>query len=456
MATSAELPVAASANSWRVPSGAVGVAAGSGITISSGVGKENAAATGFWSLLDDCLSDDAALHPSEQPQPHPEPNGKRQRNDPTAPTTVSVPATPPVEEPNPESVAITGAAPERTGAKPPSATPDEAGQESSAIPELAFAARLVPAAPAVPAAPLLAAASVPKPPNRPDAAGIEATESSGKIAGNSPGVGSALSGGKAGNGGFQAMVLAKHRIAEDEAESNEPAQAENTGSGDNPRGPAPVPGAMVSGKPNPVPACAAVPQGSPQSSPSSNGPAAAGVGNGPGSGMPPAALISTPRPANQEAQPANPAPAPETPLHVSAVETPEPPAQPVSHDVSLHLADGQNSVDIRMAERAGEIRVTVHTPDRDLADSLRADLPDLVGRLRQSGFQAEAWRPPAAAQPDGDRRGGPDARSSQHQSPGARKDGRQTPSGQQQQQKNQTRWAGEWNSTLDPVQESSI
>jgi hypothetical protein len=138
------------------------------------------------------------------------------------------------------------------------------------------------------------------------------------------------------------------------------------------------------------------------------------------------------------------------------VEIPEPPAQPVSHDVSLHFADGQNSVDIRMAERAGEIRVTVHTPDRDLADSLRADLPDLVGRLRQSGFQAEAWRPSAPAQPEGDRRDGSDVRSSEHQSPGARKDGRQTPSEQQQQRKNQTRWAGEWNSTLDPTQESTI
>ena len=52
-------------------------------------------------------------------------------------------------------------------------------------------------------------------------------------------------------------------------------------------------------------------------------------------------------------------------------ETAEPAAQPATRDVSLHLADGDSSVDIRMAERAGEIRVTVHTPDRDLANSMR-------------------------------------------------------------------------------------
>jgi len=132
-------------------------------------------------------------------------------------------------------------------------------------------------------------------------------------------------------------------------------------------------------------------------------------------------------------------------------EAPEPAAQPASRDVSLHLADGDSSVDIRMAERAGEIRVTVHTPDRDLADSLRADLPDLVGKLRQSGFQAEAWRPTAGTLSDTGRRSTSDASPSQEQSSGNRKDGRQRPP-QQQQPKNQSRWAGEWKSSLEPAQ----
>jgi hypothetical protein len=137
----------------------------------------------------------------------------------------------------------------------------------------------------------------------------------------------------------------------------------------------------------------------------------------------------------------------------ASLEPPEPAAQPVSRDVSLHLADGESRVDIRMAERAGEIRVTVHTPDRELANSLRADLPDLVGKLRQSGFQAEAWRPAATAEPDAGRRSGSDGSPSQEQSPGGRKEGRQQQP-EQQQSKKQSGWAGAWKSSLDPAQES--
>ena len=132
---------------------------------------------------------------------------------------------------------------------------------------------------------------------------------------------------------------------------------------------------------------------------------------------------------------------------------PEPPLPtPAPRDVSLRLADGQRSVDIRMAERAGEIHVMVHTPDRDLANSLRGDLPDLVGKLRQSGFQAETWRPAPAQQADSGRWSGADdfSGSSHQHSAGHPRDGRQ-----QQQQQDQPRWAGEWNTSLDPAQETS-
>jgi hypothetical protein len=130
-----------------------------------------------------------------------------------------------------------------------------------------------------------------------------------------------------------------------------------------------------------------------------------------------------------------------------------PPAPPVSHDVSLRLADGQNNVDIRMSERAGEIRVMVHTPDGNLANSMRSELPDLVGKLRQAGYQAETWRPAAPPQTDGERRSGADSSPQQHWA-GGRRDGRQQQ--QQQQQQNQPRWVGEWNMSFDPGQESSI
>jgi len=119
------------------------------------------------------------------------------------------------------------------------------------------------------------------------------------------------------------------------------------------------------------------------------------------------------------------------------------------------LGDGPNSVDIRMAERAGEIRVSVHTPDHELANAMRADLPDLLGKLRQSGFQAEAWRP-AGNNQTADRMGPPSGRSSPHQSYNGRKDGRQPGQQQQQQSRHRSRWAEEWKSRIDPAQESAL
>ncbi len=165
--------------------------------------------------------------------------------------------------------------------------------------------------------------------------------------------------------------------------------------------------------------------------------------NIPGDGVPAAADRESPTGSTAEAKETVPA---------RPVEPEPPPAPPVSHDVSLRLADGPNNVDIRMSERAGEIRVMVHTADGNLANSMRNELPDLVGKLRQTGYQAETWRPAAPPQTDGERRNGADSSGQQH-SAGARRDGRQQ---QQQQQQNQPRWVGEWNMSLDPGQESSI
>jgi hypothetical protein len=140
----------------------------------------------------------------------------------------------------------------------------------------------------------------------------------------------------------------------------------------------------------------------------------------------------------RETEPARPAPP----------DPPQPPATP--RDVSLRLADGERSVDLHMMDRGGEIRVMVHTPDRDLASSLRSDLPDLVSKLRQNGFQAESWRPAASSEtPDsGQRHGGGDFSSaSQHGSADNRREHRQQP------KPDQPRWAGEWNASTGLVSE---
>jgi len=147
-------------------------------------------------------------------------------------------------------------------------------------------------------------------------------------------------------------------------------------------------------------------------------------------------------------------PAPASLVRSAAAAPAEPAALPASRDVSLHLANGGSSVDIRMAERGGEIKVTVHTPDHDLANFLRSDLPDLVGKLRQSGVQAEVWRPTGATQSDAGHRSAADSAPFQDHQSGARRDGRQKQSEPEQPNKDRSRWSGEWQASLEPVQES--
>jgi hypothetical protein len=147
-------------------------------------------------------------------------------------------------------------------------------------------------------------------------------------------------------------------------------------------------------------------------------------------------------------------PAPSSVVRAPAVVPAAPAAPPASRDVSLHLTSSGSSVDIRMAEHAGEIKVTVHTPDHDLANFLRTDLPDLVGKLRQGGVQAEVWRPAGGTQSDAAHRGAADASPFQDHQSGARRDGRQKQSQQEQPNKDRSRWSGEWQSSLDPVRES--
>jgi hypothetical protein len=63
-------------------------------------------------------------------------------------------------------------------------------------------------------------------------------------------------------------------------------------------------------------------------------------------------------------------------------------------DISLQVAQsGAQKVEIRVVQQSGELRVAVRTGDSDLAHGLQQGLSDLVGRLQETGFRAEAWRP---------------------------------------------------------------
>jgi hypothetical protein len=70
------------------------------------------------------------------------------------------------------------------------------------------------------------------------------------------------------------------------------------------------------------------------------------------------------------------------------------PAQPISISVS---SGNDQKVEIRLMERAGEILVSVRTPDQTLAHSLRDDLGTLTGKLNQSGYSTEAFASPGSA-----------------------------------------------------------
>ena len=66
--------------------------------------------------------------------------------------------------------------------------------------------------------------------------------------------------------------------------------------------------------------------------------------------------------------------------------------------LSLQIA-WHAAIDIRVAQRAGQMQVTVHTADPALQANLRQDLPQLVQSLDRAGFNAETFvqRPMAVA-----------------------------------------------------------
>jgi len=61
------------------------------------------------------------------------------------------------------------------------------------------------------------------------------------------------------------------------------------------------------------------------------------------------------------------------------------------------MSAGDGRVDVRVTDRAGEVRVEVRTPDIRLAGALRADLPELAARIEQTGYHAETWQPLASS-----------------------------------------------------------
>jgi hypothetical protein len=74
-----------------------------------------------------------------------------------------------------------------------------------------------------------------------------------------------------------------------------------------------------------------------------------------------------------------------------------------AHSITVRVTDASDQrVDLKITDRAGELKVAVRSADPNLAGSLRENLGDLVHRLEQNGLRAETWQP-AQSPSDGPR-----------------------------------------------------
>jgi hypothetical protein len=115
-----------------------------------------------------------------------------------------------------------------------------------------------------------------------------------------------------------------------------------------------------------------------------------------------------------------------------------------AREISLRLVQPESpSVDIRVVDRAGSVRVAVRTGDANLTQNLQSGLSDLVHRLERRGFEAEVWAPHSSnvnssqnirSSNDGSafQNGGRDPRDAQHGN-----------GGQQSNSRNRPRWVAE-------------
>ncbi|MFN7993820.1 MAG: hypothetical protein U0Q18_09480 [Bryobacteraceae bacterium] len=118
-------------------------------------------------------------------------------------------------------------------------------------------------------------------------------------------------------------------------------------------------------------------------------------------------------------------------------------------EISLRVTDNQGGrVDLKVVDRAGEVRLTVHGNNIELTKGLRDGLPDLVKGLDHAGYHAEVWRPSETAASSGNRNPGGSGWDSQP------RDGRgngSNPQGRQDarsgQAKPQPEWVEEMNRT---------
>jgi len=154
--------------------------------------------------------------------------------------------------------------------------------------------------------------------------------------------------------------------------------------------------------------------------------------------VPAAAPASQTAPVSQAAKSAGPQSS-ETQATQALKETTLEPAAPSptsSHDFRVRVPDNQGgSMDVRFVESGGEVRVSVKTPDNNLAQTLRGQLNQLAQQLSTGGVQTELWQPGS----DRSFQGSQQESDSRHGSGGGRREQGQ----QQESNSNKPRWLEE-------------
>jgi hypothetical protein len=156
-----------------------------------------------------------------------------------------------------------------------------------------------------------------------------------------------------------------------------------------------------------------------------------------------------PAPASAPAAQAAPI-AQQTEAPASLAESVAKPAAPLK-DISLQVNQpGKEPVDVRVVQQGSEVRVSVHSADTSLNSGLRQGLSELQGRLEETGYRSEMWRPgasiasvtaPPSAQASSNHSRGGDGQPQQGGS--QPESGRRNPN-----QSNQPRWVEELESSL--------
>ena len=102
-------------------------------------------------------------------------------------------------------------------------------------------------------------------------------------------------------------------------------------------------------------------------------------------------IVSTNSEPSQSVQPKSFDPRIEAPAPVAKAEPINP--APVN-EISLRVnGPDQSSAAIRVVDRSGEIRVSVHASDPQLANTLRVDVDQLRSHMTSRGWDAEVWTP---------------------------------------------------------------